>query len=121
MGLVVKNLEKPDDTLVLPNGSVESRTVVIEGVEVSRTVFRPGWRWSNDIRPIAQTVSCEYPHTGVVLEGALEVEMDDGTHVVLNPGDVASIPPGHDAWVVGDVPCVFLDWTTDPGWGKPSG
>jgi hypothetical protein len=119
MELQVKSLDKPDEMLALPNDSGEVLTVKIAGLEVSRTVLQPGWRWSNDLRPIADTVSCEYAHLGTVLAGTMQVEMDDGTQVTLHAGDVASIPPGHDAWVVGEEPVVFFDWTAEEGWGKP--
>jgi hypothetical protein len=119
MELQVKSLEEPDETLALPNGSGEVLTVRIAGLEVSRTVLRPGWRWSNDLRPTAGTVSCEYAHVGTVLAGTMQVEMDDGTQLTVSAGDVTSIPPGHDAWVVGDEPVVFFDWTAQEGWGKP--
>lgn len=35
--------------------------------------------------------------------------MEDGTALNFGPGDLGPIPPGHDAWVLGDAPFVMLD------------
>jgi hypothetical protein len=56
------------------------------------------------------TDSCPLLHTGFVLSGPLHVRMRDGSALDLAPGQVFEIPPGHDAWVVGDDPCRLLDW-----------
>jgi hypothetical protein len=42
--------------------------------------------------------------------GRLAIRMDDGTEFVAGPGEVTSLPSGHDAWVVGDEPVVVVDW-----------
>jgi hypothetical protein len=73
-------------------------------------VFQPGWRWSHDVKPIAGTASCEAPHFQYHVSGRLAIRMDDGTELVAGPGDVTSLPSGHDAWVVGDEPVVVVDW-----------
>ena len=78
--------------------------------EIGRLVFEPGWRWSEDVKPIAQTASCEAPHFQYHVSGELAIAMDDGTEFVARPGDVTSLPSGHDAWVVGDEPVVVVDW-----------
>ena len=77
---------------------------------VGRGKLEPGWRWSNDWRPIMGTTSCQVPHTGIVVSGQWHFEMDDGTAFDLASGDAYSIPPGHDAWVVGDDPVRTIDW-----------
>lgn len=71
--------------------------------------FEPGWRWSEDIKPIAGTESCQTRHTGYCLQGSMTVRNDDGTEMTMGPGDVVVIEPGHDAWVNGDETCIFLD------------
>lgn len=76
---------------------------------IGRGVFEPGWRWSADVGPIAGTQSCMARHTGLCLSGSMTVRSDDGTEVTIEAGDVLLIEPGHDAWVVGDEPCVLLD------------
>ena len=73
-------------------------------------VFEPGWRWSNDVKPIAGTDSCEAPHFQYHVSGRLAIRMDDGTEFVAGPGDITVLPSGHDAWVVGDEPVVTVDW-----------
>ncbi len=82
-------------------------------ITVSRLTLQPGWRWSNDVRPLAETDSCMVHHKGVTLSGRLHVVMDDGTELELGPDDVSDIPPGHDAWVVGDEPWVGVDFSDD--------
>lgn len=71
--------------------------------------FEPGWRWSTSVKLIAMTESCQVPHLIYVLSGRMGVRMDDGTAGEFGPGDVGVIPPGHDAWVQGDEPCVTID------------
>ena len=78
--------------------------------EVGRLAFEPGWRWSNDVKPIARTRSCEAPHFQYHVSGRLAIRMDDGTEIIAGPGDITSLPSGHDAWVVGDEPAVVVDW-----------
>ena len=108
MDLIVKSLNRPDDMPELPKGRAHlvhmGETVVVRGE------LEPGWRWSNDWQPIFGTTSCQMPHTGVVLSGNFHFEMDDGQALDLGAGDVYSIPPGHDAWVVGDEPVKMIDW-----------
>lgn len=98
----------PDETRQFPNGRVE--IVKFAGGEVGRLVLEPGWRWSEHVRPIAGTESCEAPHVQYHVSGRLGIRMDDGTEFVAQPGDLTSLPSGHDAWVVGDEPVVVVDW-----------
>jgi quercetin dioxygenase-like cupin family protein len=58
---------------------------------------------------MAQTESCEAAHSGYVLAGRMRVVMDDGQEAEIAPGDYVTIPPGHDAWTVGNEPCIMLD------------
>jgi uncharacterized cupin superfamily protein len=46
-----------------------------------------------------------------IISGKMKVVMDDGTESENGPGDVAVVPPGHNAWVIGDKPCVSIDFT----------
>ena len=103
-----KTFARPDDTREFPRGRAE--ILKVGGGEVGRLVFQPGWRWSNDLKPIARTPSCEAPHFQYHVSGRLAIRMDDGTEFVAGPGDVTSLPSGHDAWVVGDEPVVVVDW-----------
>jgi hypothetical protein len=103
-----KSFQAPDETRAFPNGRAD--ILKIGGGEVGLLVFEPGWRWSDDVRPIAGTSSCEAPHFQYHVSGRLAIRMDDGTELIAGPGDVTSLPSGHDAWVVGDEPVTVVDW-----------
>jgi hypothetical protein len=98
----------PDETREFPHGRAE--ILQVGDAEVGRLTFEPGWRWSTDVRPIAGTDSCHAPHFQYHLSGRLAILMDDGSEFVAGPGDVTSLPSGHDAWVLGDEPVVVVDW-----------
>ena len=103
-----KSFGAPEETREFPKGHAE--ILQVGGAEVGRLVFEPGWRWSNDVKPIANTPSCQAPHFQYHVSGRLAICMDDGTEFVAGPGDITSLPSGHDAWVVGDEPAVVVDW-----------
>ena len=94
--------------------------VTLGDFTLGRGVFEPGWRWSNDVKPIAGTGSCEAPHFQYHVSGQLAIRMDDGAEMVAGPGDVTSLPSGHDAWVVGDEPAVVVDWYGAGNYAKGS-
>ena len=71
--------------------------------------LQPGWRWSQDVKPLAGTELCEAPHFQYHLQGTLHIVMSDGAEFDARPGDVTALPQGHDAWVVGDEPVVVVD------------
>lgn len=114
--LAAKNLATPDETRRFDHG--EMAVVTVAGVTVGRAVFQPGWQWSAHLRSLMGTSSCQVAHTGYVLSGQLAVRLDDGTHAVAGPGDAFVISSGHDGWVVGDEPCVLLDWSGGPDYAK---
>ena len=103
-----KSFGEPEEVRDFPHGRAEILTV--GGSAIGRLVLEPGWRWSRDVRPIAGTASCEAPHFQYHVSGRLAILMDDGTEFVATPGDVTSLPSGHDAWVVGEEPVVVVDW-----------
>jgi hypothetical protein len=103
-----KTFERPDETREFSHGRAE--IVAVGGVEIGRMIFEPGWRWSNDLKSVAGTDSCEAPHFQYHVSGHLAIRMDDGTEIQAGPGDVTSLPSGHDAWVVGDEPVIVVDW-----------
>jgi uncharacterized cupin superfamily protein len=105
----VKRFDTPDETRPF-EGRGKADVVQVGGRSVARGVFEPGWRWTENIRPIAGTDSCETSHLGYCISGRMRVRMDDGGEREMGPGDVVAIPPGHDAEVVGEEPCVFLDF-----------
>lgn len=110
-----KSLNFPDETRTFEKGKVE--LVNFETVTIGRAVFEPGWSWEKCVKPIVKTNSCEAPHTSVIISGR-NVRMDDGTETEGGPGDIAVIPPGHNAWVIGDEPCVMLDFTGAKDYAK---
>jgi uncharacterized protein YjlB len=103
-----RSFAEPDDTTRFPNGY--EQVIAVRGAPVGMATFQPGWRWSNDVRPLFATESCPVTHVGYLLSGRLHVEMNDGSTLDVGRGDVYVIPAGHDAWVVGDEPCTLLDW-----------
>jgi quercetin dioxygenase-like cupin family protein len=105
--LLVGSLETPDASWTFLD---ESERVAVElgPVAIGRGVYRPGWRWSKHVRPLSGKDSAE--HIGYVLSGRMAVRAKDGTQVELRPGDAFFVAPGSDAWVLGDEPCVALDF-----------
>jgi hypothetical protein len=104
-----KSLARPDETRSFDKGKVE--LVTVNDVTFGRATLQPGWRWSTCVKPLAQTHSCEAAHLQYHISGRLHVVMDDGSEVEFGPGDVGHVPPGHDAWVVGNEPVVAVDIT----------
>ena len=112
-----KGFDQPDEVREFPNGRAEILNVG-DGGTVGRFVFQPGWRWSEDVKPVAGTHSCEVQHFQYQVSGRLCIRMDDGTEFISGPGDVLSIPSGHDGWVVGDEPAVVIEFHGASAYGK---
>ena len=103
-----KNLDaSPDEEKTFDHG--ERRAVSLGEFKVARAVLQPGFKWSEHVKPIAQTDSCQVRHTGYVVSGQMKVVMDDRSEADLSPGDAYVIEPGHDAWIVGEEPFVGVD------------
>ena len=113
-----KSMSAPDETRTFPHGKLE--IFDLDDVVVGRTIFQPGWRWSKDVKDIAGTPSCQYHHLGVVISGTLHVEMDDGLTLEIGPDSAYEIPPGHDAWVVGDDTWVTIDYAGMRSFARPT-
>jgi class 3 adenylate cyclase len=111
-----KGFDSPDEVRRLPNGVVE--IVMLDEIAVSHFVFQPGWRWKEDVGPIAGTETCQHRHVGYTISGKLAVRMADGTALTIGPGDAYEIPPGHLAWVEGDVPWQSVEFTSGHAYGK---
>jgi hypothetical protein len=106
-GMQKKNLSQPDETRKFPKGHLE--LVTLGGVTFGRGTFQPGWKWSTSVKPMVNTKSCEAPHLQYHVSGRFRVLMDDGSEQEFGSGDVSLLPPGHDAWVVGNEPVVVID------------
>lgn len=112
-----KSLRTPDERVSYPLGETEE--VHLGELVVGRSRHDPGWRWSTHIKPLIGTQSCQIHHVGMLVSGSLRLRLDDGTEVTLTADDVIDIPPGHDAWVVGDEPAVTIEWVGVHGWASP--
>lgn len=103
------SVDKATDVREFPKGRVE--VVTVGATTVTRSTMEPGWRWSECVKPIAGTDSCQVPHNGYAISGRITVRQDDGSEIAINPGEAYSIAPGHDAWVLGDEPWVGVDFS----------
>jgi len=107
-GIIKKSFDSPDETRA-PD-KTEVAVLDLDGVKAARTTFQPGWKWSECIKPVAGTDSCQAHHIGVVVSGTIHIVHEDGTEGDAGPGDAYVIQPGHDAWVVGDEPVVGYEF-----------
>lgn len=112
-----KGFDSPDETRTISKGIVE--VVNLGDVQAMRATFEPGWKWSECVKPIAGTDSCQVAHMGYMVSGTMVAKMDDGSEHVFRPGDAGIIPPGHDAWVVGNEAVVFIDFQGAGIYAKP--
>ncbi|MGI8426243.1 MAG: cupin domain-containing protein [Actinomycetota bacterium] len=112
-----KSLNSPDEVRSFDKGMLQISRM--DSGVVGRVTFNPGWKWSESVKPIAGTESCQVDHFSYQISGKMVVKMNDGTETELNPGDAVHIPPGHDAWVVGDEPVVMVGFNED-NYAKPS-
>ena len=102
-----KAFSTPDEKRSFDKGRLE--LVTIGGITFGRATFQPGWKWSTCIKPLVNTKSCKASHLQYHVSGRIRVRMEDGTEDEFGPGEVSLLPPGHDAWVVGNEPVVVID------------
>ena len=98
----------PSETRTFPNGHLD--LLRIGGAEIGRLTLEPGWRWSVDVKPVAGTQWCEATHFQYHVAGVLRIRTSGGGEFDARPGQVTTLPSGHDAWVVGDEPVIVVDW-----------
>ena len=98
----------PDETRTFEKGKIEIAN--LGDTTIGRAILEPGWSWEKCVKPIAKTTSCQAPHRQYI-SGRMKVVMNDGTEGEAGPGDADVIPPGHNAWVIGDEPVVAIDFT----------
>jgi hypothetical protein len=106
--MIKKSFDAPDESRT-PD-KTQLNVVKLGDVQAARLTAQPGWRWSECIKPVAGTDSCQARHVGAVMAGRMHVVQDDGTESEIGPGDAYFIAPGHDAWVVGDEPFVGYEF-----------
>jgi class 3 adenylate cyclase len=116
--LQVKTFANPDERRSFPKGHAE--LVNLDESAVGRSQWEPGWRWTTHLAPVAGTASCQVHHLGLSVSGRLRVETDAGDTIDIPPDSIYEIPPGHDAWVVGDEPWVTVEWTSARIVGVPA-
>jgi hypothetical protein len=107
-GIAKKSFDDPDERRT-PDKS-EVQVVDLGSVKAARMTLQPGWRWSECIKPLVGTESCQVHHVGTVASGQLQIRHNDGTDVLVGSGDAYVIEPGHDAWVVGSEPFVAYEF-----------
>ena len=105
--LEAKSHNQPDEVRAPKLTRVE--VVRLAGFTLGRFKLEPGWRWSECVKPVVGTTTCQLPHVGYVISGSITVKMDDGSKKTLEPGMSYTIPPGHDAWVEGKEPFVCVE------------
>jgi len=120
-GLIRMSLDSPEEVRPFLGDSGQLELVNLDAGPVGRATFQPGSRWSEHVKPIAGTDSCQAAHTCYVLSRRMRVVMDDGQEVEYGPGDFAIMAPGHDAWILGEDPCVVIDWQGFADYAKPTG
>lgn len=98
-GVEKRDFDSPDESRT-PD-KTRSDVVHLGGTSAARLTLEPGWRWSECIKPVAGTESCQLRHVGVVQSGRMRVTHEDGTVLEIGPGDAYVIEPGHDAEVLG--------------------
>lgn len=118
--LQAKTFDVPDEVREFQGGKGRVELVEMGGNTVGLGTFEPGWRWSEHVKPLAGTDSCLVGHIGYVLKGRMNVVMDNGDELEVGPGDAFNMPPGHEAWTVGEEPCVLLDFGGLKGYAQAS-
>lgn len=103
-----KSFDVPDETRTPEKTQVD--VVRLGGASAARIVLQPGWRWSDCVKPVAGTESCQAAHLGAILSGHLHVVHTDGSEAEVGPGEAYAVEPGHDAWVMGDEAVVALEF-----------
>ena len=115
--LETKSHETPDEIRQPDKTKVE--IVRLEGFTLGRFTMKPGWRWSQCIKPVVYTDSCQLSHVGYAVSGSITVRMDDGTQKTIKAGESYTIPPGHDGWVDGNEDFVGIELLSAEQFAKP--
>ena len=115
--LSVKSLNEPDEKRRPDKSEINVSTV--GDYTIGRFTFEKGWRWSESIKPVVHTDSCQNNHVGYCVAGTLQVQLTSGETATVTAGDTFTIPPGHDAWVVGDDQWVAIEFLSAATYAKP--
>jgi hypothetical protein len=112
------SFDKPDEVREGENWRLDV-VHLAGGAQVGRLTIQPGFRWTEHVKPVAGTELCMAPHRQYHVRGRIHIRMEDGREAEAGPGEILSLPPGQDAWVVGDEPAVTIDWLGAYIWGRP--
>jgi hypothetical protein len=115
-GIESRDFSSPDETRSPDKTRIE--LVNLAGGQIGRYTFQPGWRWSECIKPVVNTESCQTEHIGYMLSGGLHVQHSDGTETDVAAGSVYHIAPGHDAWSLGSEPTVVIEFQGAANYAK---
>jgi mannose-6-phosphate isomerase-like protein (cupin superfamily) len=113
-----KSFNEPDEKRRPPKTEVD--VVTLGDTTLGRLTFEPGWRWSETVKTVVNTESCQNNHLGFCTSGTLTVQMNDGTRVTVHAGDAYTIPAGHDAWVENDEPFIGYEILSAATFAKPA-
>ena len=118
-----------DDPLLAPIDGADHQSVA--GVEVDvvragngrlkRLVYPPGFRWSTHLKSVVGTDRCLHTHVGFLARGHIGWTYPDGCSFEAKAPQFAVIEAGHDAWVIGDEPAVFIQWDSEEGTARRFG
>jgi hypothetical protein len=113
-----KSHNNPDEVRAPAKTRVE--IVRLPGYTLGRLNMQPGWKWSECVKPVVKTDSCQVSHVGYVVSGSITVRMTDGTQKTFEAGTSYTIPPGHDAWVEGNQPFQCIEVLSAEQYAKPA-
>jgi mannose-6-phosphate isomerase-like protein (cupin superfamily) len=116
--LETKSHDKPDEVRAPDKTRVE--VVRLEGFTIGRFTLQPGWRWSECVKPVVKTDTCQVAHVGYCVSGRIAIKMNDGSQTTIVPGMSYTIPPGHEAWVEGNEPLVAIEVMSAEIYAKPA-
>ena len=116
--LEVKSFNEAEEKRRPPKTEVD--VVTVSENTLGRFTFEPGWRWSETVKTVVHTDSCQNNHIGFCVSGTITVEMVDGSRSTIHAGDAYTIPAGHDAWVENDEPFVGIEFLSAATYAKSS-
>ena len=116
--LETKSHDTPDEVRTPDKTRVE--IVRLEGFTIGRFTLQPGWRWSQCVKPVVKTDTCQVGHVGYAVSGSIAVKMNDGSQTAILPGMSYTFPPGHDAWVERNEPFVAIEIMSAEMYAKPT-
>ena len=111
LGIIAKSLAESEKSRTFIDGSARS-IVRLRSAVVGLGTYQPGWKWS--LHAGSQTGKPSQNHVGYIISGKMVVQDASGFEQEIGPGEAFEVMPGHDAWVVGNAPCIALDFAHLP-------